>query len=518
MSAPNSTTETRPVAFLFDGDSSIECLETLDEAFLLALKAADMDSITSSRVYRGGLLIARLAYRPSAVLATPKRQRKPSGVAFSETQTTEVADMGAYATLVGDFIESCLERWNTVDQGRFWDYVARHAVDATFVPSLPTQLAQKMDEYLRLHPRYIGAVSPDLGNPLHRELFVESMFKDAFIGQGTIALRAEVEGELHGGFDGADQFSKSGAIVMPYEQFEVSAPAVGFPESLSVRGLVTQMRMRRCTAPDVHQKLMEAIIRGRALDNLSERFEWDLKQLPDAPDEVHVQARKLTDYLLNPTHSKGAGKAAFFEDVLQITRDDWQFLQAQLVDRLSAAAYEDVRLDQYGIRFTALLPIVGRNGSTATIETGWIVRAGERASLVTAFPTGKDRNLEQHAATPPIVPRGTAGRQRWETIFDLAHQAGLAAAAERIPTPVAVEGTVVMDGLTGIARVVVNNGRSAFSRWLRTTGRGKKADSGCAIVSDYRDWSVEREEAYAEAFAKVLRRNEIACRVETYLT
>src|ERR1700739_3170440 len=116
---------------------------------------------------------------------------------------------------------------------------------------------------------------------------------------------------------------------------------------------------------------MEAIIRGRALDNLSERFEWDLKQLPDAPDEVHVQARKLTDYLLNPTHSKGAGKASFFEDVLQITRDDWQFLQAQLVDRLSAAAYEDVRLDQYGIRFTALLPIVGRNGATATIETGW---------------------------------------------------------------------------------------------------------------------------------------------------
>jgi HAD domain in Swiss Army Knife RNA repair proteins len=52
---------------------------------------------------------------------------------------------------------------------------------------------------------------------------------------------------------------------------------------------------------------------------------------------------------------------------------------------LREASYEHSRLDDRGSRFTAYLPIKGRNDATDTLTTGRIIRSGERASFVTAF-------------------------------------------------------------------------------------------------------------------------------------
>jgi len=51
--------------------------ETLDEAFLSALKAADSHGQTDTRVYRGGLLLAQLSYKPSSIKAEPAPHRSP---------------------------------------------------------------------------------------------------------------------------------------------------------------------------------------------------------------------------------------------------------------------------------------------------------------------------------------------------------------------------------------------------------------------------------------------------------
>jgi hypothetical protein len=512
--------ETKAYAFIFDGDAAnSDHSESLDEAFLSALKEADPNGTTSTRVYRGGLLIASLAYKKSAVRARPPIRRRPGGPIYSESGTTETADKALYATLVGDFVESCLELWNTFDSTKLWDYVANHTLDATIVSGLTAEIAARVDKRLRSYPRYVGAVSPDLGNPLHRQLFIELMFKDAFIQDGTVVVQADYEGEYQGSFIGADQFSPRGMIVMPYEQFETSSPSANLRTGLSARGLVTQMRMQRRMALDIHQKVLLAITDSSSFRDPLEPFEWDLSRLPSAPDEVQVQARKLTDYLLDVEHKGGRSKARFFLETLVIRREDWSFLQAQLVDRLAEVSYDDVRLDEYGIRFTATLPIKGRNGKTATIKTAWIVRPGERASLVTAIPDKKNDDLEKSALTPAVVPVSLTGEERWQAIYALADQAGIAAIAASVPKPLVVEGSVYMEGLCGGAFIVVADARRGFARWLKANEKGRRSNSeGWAIPAPQDDQSAERAEAYATAFSTVLRRNGIACRVEAYLT
>lgn len=233
-----------------------------------------------------------------------------------------------------------------------------------------------------------------------------------------------------------------------------------------------------------------------------------------------MQSRKLAGYLLNRDHAKGRSKAKFFERELGITSPDSDFLQSQLIDALRAAPLIDVRLDGHGIRFGALLPVKGRNGRTATIETAWIVRSGERASLVTAFPGVKDDDLELQAQSPALVPETLQGTARWQAIFDLASDVGKQAAAHCVPTPMKIAGgELIMDGECGGAYVVVPDARKGFARWLKTTGIGSRHHrSGVCVYAERRDQSADRATAYTEGFAKVLRRNGIEASVVRYLT
>lgn len=222
---------------------------------------------------------------------------------------------------------------------------------------------------------------------------------------------------------------------------------------------------------------------------------------------------------LDPGHTEGKSKAHFFELQLGIARGDWPYLHGQLVDGLRTVSYEDVHLDDYGVRFTAYLPVIGRNGQTATIKTGWIVRPGERASFVTAFPATKDADLESHVIAPPVVADDLKSDARWQAIYDLAGEAGREAMGNCVPKPMVVESQVYMDGSCGGAYVVVEDGRGSFSRWLRSKGFGHRHyKSGYSISADQIGQSAESAKAFADAFARVLRRNGIACRSEIYLT
>lgn len=366
--------ETIPVAFLFVAPlSSEEVDECLDEAFLRALKVADPNGTVETRVYRGGVLLAQLSYKVAAIKAKPAKHQKPDSPMTSQTSRIEHADQGLYATLVGDFVESSLERWHTVDRESFWEKVGLRSLDGTFVPALAPDIAARMDQELRSHLLYIGAISPDLGNPLHRYLFIEAMFKDAFLRNGRVYVEGGYPGTVDAGFISAEEFSPAGLGIVPYNQFNKVAPSLVLPTALSARGLVSKMRMERRMSLDIHQKVMHDLSFSRSLRDLGREFEWDLSQLPDALEEVNVQASKIADYLLNPDHERNRGKAKFFEDHLGIIKSDWTYLYSQLVDALGHATYEDVRIDTYGVRFTASLPIIGKNEETATIETGWIV-------------------------------------------------------------------------------------------------------------------------------------------------
>lgn len=488
--------------------------ESLDAAFLSALKAADPHNQTNTRVYRGGLLLAQMSYKPASI-STKATVCKRSGSSMPiRTSKMMRSDPALYAMLVGDFVETCLDQWHTLDPKLYWNYVANRSLDATFVPSLSTSIAEEMDKILRSHPRYIGAVSPDLGNPLHRYLFIDMMFKDAFINNGHVYVQGNFEGSYDGSFIGASTFSPTGLTTLPHRAFEEKAPA-DIPVPISARGLVTEMRMSRRMALDIHQKIMSSL----DLRNVNRPFEWDLMQLPNAPEEIEVQAKKLTDYLLNPDHKTGGSKAKFFEQHLAITRKDWAHLQSQLIDGLSNVIYENVRLDDHGIRFTAYLPVTGRNGANATIETGWIVRQGERASFVTAFPAKKDAALESQATHPPLVSDNLKGDERWQAVYSLADEVAKKAMSECVPKPLIVENQVYMEGNCGGAFVVIEDSRRSFVRWLKKKGLGHRhGQRGYSISAVQVGQSADSAKAYADAFARVLRRNGVNCCTEIYLT
>jgi hypothetical protein len=230
-----------------------------------------------------------------------------------------------------------------------------------------------------------------------------------------------------------------------------------------------------------------------------------------------VQAEKLTKYLLNHGGSDPS-KAKFFQEVLQIGPEHWEFLRGQFLDGLSALALEDVRIDQYGIRFSARFPITGINGETATIQTAWIVRRGERASLVTAYPLKKNTALELSAPRPLVLPDNLRGMTRWTAVHALAKNIADAEMRNCVPEPMVIDGDVVMEGKFGRAYVVTLDGRSAFSRWAKAEGIARRHfPRGVAIEAEREGQSAQTATAYANAYAKVLRRNGIECKVETLL-
>jgi len=113
-----------------------------------------------------------------------------------------------------------------------------------------------------------------------------------------------------------------------------------------------------------------------------------------------------------------------------------------------------------------------------------------------------------------------------EFIYTQAVQAGIQAGSDAVPTPMVV-GTptsilgsdidftkktyFVPDGVCGFAWVKIRPNRGKFVAWLKSEniGRANSYEGGYDISVREFGQSLERKEAYAEAFAKVLRENGI---------
>ena len=429
-------------------------------------------------------------------------------------------DKALFMLLLGDLCDAFNNQWHTLDIVKLPELLMqRHTLTCIFLPSFASEYRSIVDDHLQHCSYYLGAVVPDLSNPLQQQLLVDFLFRDAFIEKGVVHMELNLEGDLDGDFDGADKFSKQGIVGLPIEEFAKRSPKIPIPRTLSRRAMVTLMRLQNRLVLNIHERLASQLSSLDTRRNSPIEYDWDLEQLPNAPDEVEVKARKVTDYLLNPLHEKGKSKAKFFEKALGIVAADWRFLHAQLADSLRKASFENIRFDDHGISFDAHLAIQGRDGRTATVKTGWIIRPKERASLVTAYP-GARAASQASAQSPAVVSPEVQGTDRWEAIFELAKQHGELAAEECVPTPMKISGgELIMDGKCGGAYVVVPDARRGFARWLRTSGHGVRHHrNGMYFYAKTHSQSADQATAYAEAFAKVLRINGIGCKVERYLT
>ena len=517
-------TNTKPILFLFDSDhpnAGGSYGDKFDSNFLGALKATDQKKLTRSLVLRGDLLLHDLCCKPSRVSSANGKRINPSCSRTQSSSMTMSGDKALFMLLLGDLCDAFDNQWNTLDIVKLPELLMQnHTLTCIFMPSFPSEYRSIIDDHLQRYSYYLGAVVPDLSNPLQQWLLVGSLCRDAFIEKGVVHMELSFEGDLDDVFGGADKFSKQGIVGLPIEEFAKRSPKIPIPRTLSRRAMVTLMRLQNRLGLNVHERLASQLSSLDTKRNSSIEFDWDLKQLPNAPDEVEVKARKVTDYLLNPLHEKGHSKAKFFEKELGIVAADWRFLHAQLIDALAKASFEDIWFDGHGIRFNALLAIQGRNGCTATVKTGWVIRPKERASLVTAYPGAKGAASQASAQSPAVVSPEVQGTDRWKAIFELAKQHGELAEAECVPTPMKISsGELIMDGKCGGAYVVVPDARKGFARWLRTSGHGVcHPRNGMYFYAKTHSQSADRATAYAEAFAKVLHMNGIECKPERHLT
>ena len=113
-----------------------------------------------------------------------------------------------------------------------------------------------------------------------------------------------------------------------------------------------------------------------------------------------------------------------------------------------------------------------------------------------------------------------AKAQDFSSLYNIAHIAGLASAEQAKVVPMVVadcdilgrpiaggRSYFVADGVCGFAWVAFK-GNTPFGRWAKKAGLARSSyPSGMQISVSYFNQSLQLKEAYAEAFAKVLREN-----------
>lgn len=97
-----------------------------------------------------------------------------------------------------------------------------------------------------------------------------------------------------------------------------------------------------------------------------------------------VDYRKLSSYSLDPTHPAGGHKARVFQSALGYNPTNADVLGAQVQEGVLSAPAKMLDPINFGQKMAVDMPILGVNGETATVRTGWIY---ETDSLVPRLTT-----------------------------------------------------------------------------------------------------------------------------------
>jgi hypothetical protein len=107
-------------------------------------------------------------------------------------------------------------------------------------------------------------------------------------------------------------------------------------------------------------------------------------------DQAIVDEKKIVQYLLSPTHSSGAAKAAFFER-FGFSRENWGELRDALLSHARENDVSNTELTPFGEVFEVNGRLSSPDGRNPWVLVVWFVGSGEsRPRLATAFPS-KDR-------------------------------------------------------------------------------------------------------------------------------
>lgn len=107
-------------------------------------------------------------------------------------------------------------------------------------------------------------------------------------------------------------------------------------------------------------------------------------------DELRVEERKITDYLLSPTHPDGKPKARFFVSH-GFTPQRWEELAEALREHARAYPVSGSRTLPHGVNYVVEGPLACPDGRRPRVTAVWHVPAGATfARLATSYPA-KDK-------------------------------------------------------------------------------------------------------------------------------
>ncbi|MBN1190877.1 MAG: hypothetical protein JXA46_14070 [Dehalococcoidales bacterium] len=110
-------------------------------------------------------------------------------------------------------------------------------------------------------------------------------------------------------------------------------------------------------------------------------------RLPNTVKAI-IDAEKIRDYLLSPTHPVGQFKSAVFYE-LGYSQENWETFEENLRNLILSCDVEEVEETRYGRKFIVEGPFTGPSGRTMQIVTVWIILNGDSIPrFVTAYPGG----------------------------------------------------------------------------------------------------------------------------------
>lgn len=500
-------------AFLFDGSSDglpKPQLPFFTAAVFATVAAADPSGTIRAQFRLGLPSLTEFAERTTAVHGT----EKGSGRTVSHESDT-------YRLVIMQWLDSLTGGWSSIDREWGERIFRRHTGECVALSALVEEVRDRVDATLRQVPGYVGGFEIDPGNPLHRRGFFENLIYGAAILDGTVVQERTIEGDEDWALEGAEQFRPDGLVWQDYGWLRSYGPE-GLPKTdLSERGAATASTLARKHAPNVEQRVIEALSEALFLNPMRKTFEFKTAGSPDDILEAIMPEGKFKKYLFDRAHKDGGPKANFIIDILGIDPEDWRYLAAQFYFGLASAKPDAVKLnewrDGYGARFNVTMRVRERSGSQGVLVTGWNMNPGALPSFSTAVPGRCDAESVEPGEVP-ILPPGKRTDADWAELWRWANEAGLRAADASVPTPMYLVGfKPIAEGEVGSAAVRVADARRDLARWLMRHGPGEKDGySGTVVFSPVASQSYDRAVAWARAVTVVLRLNGIDAEVETF--
>lgn len=473
-----------------------------------------LDPIPASQLLRGEIVFGFLVYKIAKVSTGPSGLPDYGGGPTNVKTISYAGNEELNLTLICDLAETLSQPPSTVAQDDVMLTLARSAIWCIVTPSLSLEQAIGVDNHIRGFAPYMGMAALDLGNPTHRHIMIENMVGGVYLDSSGIHY------QIDSGLDQADideatwiaeSFGSSIASeVEEYGEYIAGEPSFEVPTENSQRGDLSAERVAGHLTDTHRQKAARVIL--EYFDGVPKTESLEFVASSSSPSDFIVEEKKLTLYLLNVDHKDGGPKAKFFIEKLGILPEDWRYLAEQLSSGAAKAKLYRVKATQFGYSHGAYVAVTGRNGKVYAVETGWQIPNEGPARLITAYPADKGILVELETTDPVVVAISLSGDARWQAVYDIAHAKGVEAVTAKVATPMVLEkfGTV-WDGMCGFGWVDFTDARKPFPKWLVKKGLAYATSPGVRMFSNTNEQSIDKNKAYAEAFAKVLQANGVEC-------